>query len=396
MIKFLMPLALATFVFANNDLNQYFNNNNIAITCENNQCNGNNVKFNSISFDSISFKLKDDFKFKEKENTQAFNDYCLQQTNDENKCNKIVKEMMFTNLLTAFSIDGSISIKNGVFNTLSFDNLNTNNNLPIFNVFNDKNEIKKITFKDLISNKIDANVTNLKSDFNDFEVFLNYVDSDLKELNDIPKEHWNDEVANAVEFNLNLRYILNKFNIYLNKNNIKKNLSLTLTPIDDKKTNTLFYTLNLKITDELKDYEMFFKLSLKDIKGISKNFDKINNKEIALALLLPSLNFNELNITLKNDKMNELHNKFLIEDIKYQKAYNSLDFNGTIDSKDKSIKKINIFINNFLSMKNNNHIINIKNPNNKEFIKLLTNIIDNKEPDFESFLNSLNIEFKNF
>lgn len=395
--KTLLSLALVSTIFANEvELNKYFIDNNISINCINNECTGTNIQHNAIKIDSIYFKLKDDFKFNEQENTKSFNDYCLQQTNDLTKCNKIIKETMFTNLLTSFAIDGTIIIKNGLFNTLKFDNLTTNNNLPIFNVFEDFDNLKKIKLNDLISNKIEANIYNLENDFNDFDLFLNYVNSNLKELSKIPKEEWNDEIANDVEFNLNLRYVLNKYNTYSKKNKLNKDISLSLVPFEDKKNNMFFYNLKLNIKDDLKYYEINAKLSLKDIKGITKNFDKINNKELAITLLLPSFNINELNVILKNEKMNELHKDFLINDIKYKNAFDTLIANLPLDNNDNSMKKINNFIVNFLNMKYNNHNINIKNQNNKELFKILTNILNKKEINIDDFINSLNIDFKSF
>ena len=192
--KILLSTLISLNLFSNEiDLNDFFRENKINITCKDNFCSGKNIELNDIKIDDINFK----------QGNVKFYKYDLECKENDLECNKSEKIETFLSILKK-SLLNDLKINNLKSNNLTIEEINSFSKINIYKSFEDK-EINYDFFK---NNKIDLNIKNLLTKESEFKIYEDMLTMYLKELSSIPKEQWDDDIFNAIEYNLNLLNVL--------------------------------------------------------------------------------------------------------------------------------------------------------------------------------------------
>lgn len=375
--KITISILLSSSLFSN-DIESFFKENKININCEENVCFGNNIEFNDTKIDSIKF-YKNNMKYENLNLECKDNQSCI-KTEKQETLNQIILKAILNN----------INLTNLKTKDNSIESIQSISNLPILND-------EKLTFNSLINNSFDIKIKGLKTKNNEFEVYSEYTKLYLQELNSIPKEEWDDEIASEIEYNLNMVKVLDKLSKELKDESNDINITLS----NKKVNNNYDYTLDLNVKSNFKHYNIKLDFTLENAENIEKNITKFENKELLLTLLLPNLNVKSLSLHLNLKPLNDVHNKLFKEDFKYKESYeivkNYSEKHNIVEEQykdDKEFVEYNKFFTNLLYFNKNNHYVKAKNLDKLLLTKLLLNQ-NEEEIDIDKLFDSLDWEFSN-
>lgn len=381
--KILLSTLISLNLFANEiDLNDFFRENKINIICKDNFCSGKNIELNDIKIDDINFK----------QGNLKFYKYDLECKQDDLECSKLEKIETFLSILKK-SLFNDLKINNLRSNNLTVEEINSSSKINIYKSFEDK-ELNYDFFK---NNKINLNIKNLLTKENEFKLYEDMLTMYLKELSSIPKEQWDDDIFNEIEYNLNLLNVLKKYSNLIDKYNYKIEISSIKNEKEDLNNQTI--SLNINVNSNYKSYKIYFEIELLNLKDIFNKLKYLDNKDFALTLILPNINIKNAKIDIDFTELRSKHKEYLLNDIKYKESFNIVKHHlaqrNIIEEEYKNdleyVEYIK-FINKLFSLENNKYYIEIENPDKM----LLINLISKSEEDLDldSIFDSLNWKFK--
>lgn len=381
--KILLTIGLFSSNLFSNDniLNDYFSKNDINILCKNNICEGSNIKYKDINIDKIGFNSN--------EINLVQSDF---NCNDKDKQCKIEEEKQtFLNLLLLSSFN-DLKIENFKSNNSTIEKISSSTKIPLIDVFNKDGNLD--VFK---NNQLEINIVNSNSNKNEFNIYYDYIENYLIELSSIPKNQWNDEIHDEIEYNMNLLKVISEFkdindiynyNIIL-KSNDNKNLDL----------NEQEFLLSLDVQSKFKKYKIDINFEFKNLNNIKKILSNITNKPTSFVLILPYINIKSLDFHINIEKLRDKHN-LLLNKPSYKNSFeiveNYNNKNFIIDPEyqnDLEYVEYIKFMNKLILLKNNEYHINVINPDPNIIFNIFNGFNMDEDLDVDKIFDSLDWKF---